>query len=245
MLKRYFKALYQRTMAVAYAKAAEEIAESLQSNDGYCLDCGANSGYWFEHLSAEIGLTANRYYGLEWNHEQVKKARQKQINVQQGDLNKRLPFASDSFQCVFALSVLEHLLNGCQFIKEAQRILKPGGKLIILTPNISTYFTAALILAGRMPSSGPHPDSDVLLKSEETFKVSREALNLDSESDTPIHRHLVVFSFVVLRKYLKLLGFTDVKGYGFGLYPFPNLSQPLVEKLDPYHCHQMVFIATK
>jgi hypothetical protein len=42
-----------------------------------------------------------------------------------------------------------------------------------------------------------------------------------------------------------MLGFEDVRGYGFGLYPFPNFLQPVLEKIDPYHCHQMVFMARK
>jgi len=245
MLKNYFKSLYQRTMAEAYALATQEIVSSLKQNDGKCLDCGANSGYWFEHLSQEIGLTPNRYHGIEWSGPDVEAARQKHINVQQGDLNNPFPFENDTFQCIFALSVLEHLLNGCHFLKESHRTLKPGGKLIILTPNISTYFTAALILAGRMPSSGPHPDSNSLLKSEEIFKVSSHDLKWDTESENPVHRHLVVFSFLTLKKYLNILGYSDVKGYGFGLYPLPNFLQPLAEKIDPYHCHQMVFIAEK
>jgi len=36
-----------------------------------------------------------------------------------------------------------------------------------------------------------------------------------------------------------------VQGYGFGLYPFPGFMQPMLERIDPYHCHQMVFIARK
>lgn len=116
---------------------------------------------------------------------------------------------------------------------------------MILTPNISTYFTAALILAGKMPSSGPHPDSDALLKKEELFKVSHESLQPDTETDTPVHRHLVVFSFKVLKSYLSMLGFEEIRGYGYGLYPFPNFMQKPLEKLDPYHCHQMVFVARK
>jgi hypothetical protein len=123
--------------------------------------------------------------------------------------------------------------------------LKQGGTFVLLTPNISTYFTAILILLGRMPSSGPHPDSDVLVKEEEVFKVSSDQLQWDTESDTPVHRHLVVFSYKVLKKYLKMLGFSHIRGYGFGLYPFPNFIQPVFEKIDPYHCHQMVFIAKK
>lgn len=124
-------------------------------------------------------------------------------------------------------------------------MLQHDGKLVLLTPNISTYFTALLILMGKMPSSGPHPDSDALLKNEELFKVSSDQLQPDTERDTPVHRHLVVFSYRVLRDYLKMIGFVEVRGYGFGLYPFPNFMQPVLERIDPYHCHQMVFVARK
>ncbi len=96
-----------------------------------------------------------------------------------------------------------------------------------------------------MPSSGPHPDSEILLNTEEIFKVSSDRLISDAGSDYPVHRHLVVFSFRVLKKYLTMIGFSRVRGYGFGLYPLPNFLQPVAEKIDPYHCHQMVFIATK
>jgi len=75
-------------------------------------------------------------------------------------LNKNIPYADNKFKCVFALSILEHLLNGCNFLKECRRVLENDSTLVLLTPNIITYFTAALILAGKMPSSGPHPDSE-------------------------------------------------------------------------------------
>jgi len=244
VFKEYFKKLYQRTMNEAYGLAAQEIFLSLKDG-GNCLDCGAHEGNWYEKLSKEINLTKNRYYGVEWNRDSVNKAIQKGFNVKQGDLNKKLPFNDNTFKCVFALSVLEHLQNGCHFLNESHRVLESNCKLILLTPNISTYFTAALILAGKMPSSGPHPDSEALIRDEELYKVSSEALQSDAESDTPVHRHLVVFSFKVLRKYLQMIGFSEVAGYGFGLYPFPNFMQPFLEKIDPYHCHQMVFIAKK
>lgn len=96
-----------------------------------------------------------------------------------------------------------------------------------------------------MPSSGPHPDSDQLLAQEEMFKVSDESLIHDTQTDTPVHRHLVVFSYRVLISYIKMFGVKEVNEYGFGLCPFPNFMQPTVEKLDPYHCHQMVIIAQK
>jgi hypothetical protein len=76
------------------------------------------------------------------------------------------------------------------------------------------------------------------------LKVSYRHLRTDAETDTPIHRHLVVFSYRVLRAYLKMIDFDVVRSHGFGLYPFPAFSQPVPERIDPYHCHQMVFIAT-
>ncbi len=231
-------------MQEAYRTAAENIVASLQGG-GNLLDCGANSGRMYDILGQDVTLLPSQYFGVEWDRESAEEGQRRGLQIACADLNKGIPHESATFSCVFALSVLEHLLNGCKFLKECHRVLQPGGKLVLLTPNISTYFTAALILMGKMPSSGPHPDSDALIQAEEVFKVSSDHLHFDTERDTPVHRHLVVFSYRVLRDYLTMLGFSEVRGYGFGLYPFPNALQPLLERLDPYHCHQMVFVARK
>lgn len=244
LLNGYFKNLYKRTMREAYRTAKEEIVASLRGG-GAVLDCGANKGGMFDVLSQRIPLLPMQYFGIEWDRDCVDEGRKRGLQIVSADLNKEMPYESKMFSCVFGLSVLEHLLNGCRFLRECHRVLQLDGKLVILTPNISTYFTAALILAGKMPSSGPHPDSDALIKKEELFKVSSDHLQPDAERDTPLHRHLVVFSYRVLRDYLNMIGFVDVRGYGFGLYPFPKPIQPLLERIDPYHCHQMVFVARK
>lgn len=244
MFHNYFKSLYQDTMHRAYDSAYSHIAASIDPNSAL-LDCGASNGYVFDLLRKRAELSINQYSGIEWSHDLANKAQSRGLNVITGDLNRNMPFDNNSFTCIYALSVLEHLLNPCRFLKECYRLLKPGGQLIIITPNISTYFTAALIISGRMPSSGPHPDSDQLLKSEEIFKVSSDSLKPDTESDTPVHRHLLVFSYRTLNKYLKMVGFSRIAGEGYGLYPFPKFSQSILRKIDPYHCHQMVFVATK
>lgn len=231
-------------MAEAYSLAFDSIAAAMRGG-GHVLDCGANTGGSLKRLQTLVDIDPSRYRGLEWNADCVREAQSKGLDVIQGDLNRPLTLGSDQFRCVFALSVLEHLLNPCAFIKECHRVLGPKGTLVILTPNISTFFTIALLLVGKMPSSGPHPDSNALLAGEELFKVSSPKLIQDAELETPVHRHLIVFSYRVLRRYLAMTGFSDVNGYAFGLYPFPNFLQPVLEKLDPYHCHQMVFVARK
>lgn len=242
-MQRYFRRLYERTMNEAYACAYRTIVDSLCGN-GPCLDCGANEGQHFARLHEMSGLARAAYAGIEWNASSVALAQGKGLEVTQGDLNTPLPFGNDRFQCVMGLSVLEHLLNGCHWMQECQRVLIPGGRLVILTPNISTWFTIALLAAGRMPSSGPHPDSSQLLKREAPLQVSTIE-DPDIEGDTPVHRHLVVYSYRTLRNYLRMIGFQHVQGHAFGVYPFPNLMQPWLERIDPYHAHQMVFVATK
>ena len=47
---------------------------------------------------------------------------------------ENLAFASDSFDLVLASEVVEHLWNPQNFFNEAYRILKPGGYLVLSTP---------------------------------------------------------------------------------------------------------------
>lgn len=230
-------------MDQAYKLAEDQIALALEKG-GECLDCGASTGHRFDSLHRRAGLSAKAYFGVEWDPNAAADAQRQGLNVIEGDLNQELCFPDNKFRCIFGLSVLEHLLNPCSFLKEIHRCLEPDGTLILLTPNISTYFAMFQLLIGKMPSSGPHPDSEALIRREQDFKVNNLGDTI-VEGERPPHRHLVIFSYRVLASYLKMLGFRDVEGRGFGLYPFPNFSQSILEKIDPYHCHQMVFVAKK
>jgi SAM-dependent methyltransferase len=55
-----------------------------------------------------------------------------------GDLDT-LPFPSGCFDLVISRSVVEHLQNPLQVFREFHRILKPGGKVILSTPNKYDY----------------------------------------------------------------------------------------------------------
>lgn len=233
----YLSNLYLATMQDAYAFARKEIV----ATGGRTLDCGAGDGHELANLEA-VGFNGE-WEGVEWDADTVAKATSRGLKVAQGDLNERIPFDDDTFDCVYGLSVLEHILKPCSYILEAKRVLKPGGKLVLLTPNIATYFTALNILRGRMPSSGPHPDSNALAAMNE-FGMSPYA-DAANEGDTPTHRHLVVFSYSALGNYLRIAGFRSVEGSAFGYYPFPRFMQPAMQKLDPWHCHQMVYTAIK
>lgn len=52
------------------------------------------------------------------------------------DVTKPLPFENNSFDYVVLAEVIEHLRNPYQVMQELSRILRPGGKMILSTPNI-------------------------------------------------------------------------------------------------------------
>lgn len=58
------------------------------------------------------------------------------IPFTQANLAERLPFPDHHFDCVVSVEVIEHLENHFAFVSELVRVTKPGGQLVITTPNV-------------------------------------------------------------------------------------------------------------
>ena len=59
-----------------------------------------------------------------------------QVKVHQVDLDKeKLPFENDAFDVIYHKSLIEHFSSPHHLMAETYRVLKPGGKVIILTPD--------------------------------------------------------------------------------------------------------------
>jgi ubiquinone/menaquinone biosynthesis C-methylase UbiE len=57
-----------------------------------------------------------------------------------------MPFDSDSFDLIFCEYVVEHLEDPTGAFHEMQRVLKPGGRILLLTPNMYSYKVLAAAL---------------------------------------------------------------------------------------------------
>jgi SAM-dependent methyltransferase len=58
----------------------------------------------------------------------------------------QLPFASESFGIVLLVAVLEHTREPWRILAEARRVLKPGGRAIMVVPNDVTMSAGRLAL---------------------------------------------------------------------------------------------------
>jgi len=119
------------------ARAAAPLLSSLFYRDsiaftpgGKGLDIGCGNGRFISTMQA-LGW---QFEGVEFNSVAVAACRRAGLTVFQGDLlDAGLP--EGSFDLVTARHLIEHLPAPQAFMAEVRRILKPGGRLLIQTPN--------------------------------------------------------------------------------------------------------------
>jgi ubiquinone/menaquinone biosynthesis C-methylase UbiE len=92
------------------------------------LDIGCGIGKYVEKLDA-ISAQA---YGVDVDPARVVQGKAGALSVA---VSERLPFASGSFDMVLLNEVIEHVQDESATLREACRVLKPGGHVVIYAPN--------------------------------------------------------------------------------------------------------------
>ncbi|TLS65945.1 class I SAM-dependent methyltransferase [Mariprofundus erugo] len=98
---------------------------------GHHLDIGSGTGNLIRRVSQEFRVESR---ALDYTDEFMELP---DIQVDVVDLNDgRLPYPDHSFDLVTFTEVAEHLENYRAIVREIHRILKPGGVVVITTPNV-------------------------------------------------------------------------------------------------------------
>ncbi len=117
--------VFQRSL-LAYHKAAELIS-------GDVLEIGTGSGYGIEVIAPHAAhfVTVDKHRpdidldGVEFREMTV----------------PPLKFPDASFDFVISFQVIEHIVEDKEFVREIHRILRPGGRFIVSTPNAPMSLT--------------------------------------------------------------------------------------------------------
>jgi 2-polyprenyl-3-methyl-5-hydroxy-6-metoxy-1,4-benzoquinol methylase len=115
----------------------------------------------------------------------------------------KLPFANGTFDVVVLDEVIEHLVDTDSIMDEIHRVLKPGGQLLLSTPNLAAWFNRAALLLGVQPAF-----------SEVSFK------KVYGRPGSGLVGHLRLFTRRALVQFVNDKGFTVRHAVGV---PFPEL----------------------
>lgn len=111
---------------------------------------------------------------------------------QKVNLDASLPWPDQTFNAVISTEGIEHLENHFSFLREVHRILKPGGLLVLTTPNITALRSRVRFLGSGF--------------------FGRDARPLNESARHPLH-HIGLATFPELRYELHVSGFrlTEVR----------------------------------
>jgi SAM-dependent methyltransferase len=128
---------------------------------------------------------------------------------------------------VHANQVIEHLVETDLFVKEIYRILKPGGYVVISTPNLASLHNLISLMLGKQPFAA-HVSNEVIPGNP--FDPRKGTRHLSRELS-----HLRIFTHESLKDLFEYYGFKVETLIGVGFYPFPHPISSFLARPDKTH----------
>ncbi|MFE1247321.1 class I SAM-dependent methyltransferase [Streptomyces sp. NPDC058735] len=173
------------------------------------LDIGCGDGT--AAATAAPLLPGHRLVGVDWSQDALRRARTRIPHAVRGELTGGgLPFASGSADAVLFSEVIEHLVDPDAALDEIRRVLRPGGHLMLSTPNLAAWYNRALLLAGVQPVF-----SEVSLR------------GVHGRPGTEVVGHLRLYTPRALGEFVAASGFGVVRLEGAPFHGVPRPLRPL------------------
>jgi SAM-dependent methyltransferase len=198
-------------------EAQEAQARRLLAPGVTIVDIGAGGGAGSARLAAAV--IASTVIGVDLSQPSLVAAstQRRYVGVRASGLE--LPVRTGGADAVMLNDVIEHVVDPDQLLDEIARIVRPGGHLLLSTPNLAAWFNRAALAVGTQPAF-----SEVSLR-EIHGRPGREVVG-----------HLRLFTLKALRSLLAARGFDVVDVAGAPYHDTPKPARPLdrvVAKVRP------------
>jgi SAM-dependent methyltransferase len=93
----------------------------------------------------------HRFAGIDWSSDALRRARALDLTVLRGGVSPYLPVADGAADVVIMSELIEHLVDPDGAVAEVRRVLRPGGSLLLSTPNLAAWYNRGLLALGVQP----------------------------------------------------------------------------------------------
>jgi 2-polyprenyl-3-methyl-5-hydroxy-6-metoxy-1,4-benzoquinol methylase len=192
-------------------RQARMLAGILRNRPGpaVIVDIGCGDG-----LATSVAARAcpgHRFVGIDWSADAMQQARGRSLDVLQATVDGgSLPLASGCADVVIMSELIEHVIDTDLVLEEARRVLRPGGSLLLSTPNLAAWYNRGLLAFGMQPVF-----SEVSLR------------GVFGRPGSQVAGHLHMFTRRALVGLLAARGFGAIAVTGASYHDVPRLLRPL------------------
>lgn len=174
-------------------KLIKEVIGKKTKNTPKLLSIACSTGVIEEKMKNELGVIV---YGIDGAKKSLEIARRRGLITKLADVSKPFSFESNFFNFVFAGEIMEHIFDTMSFIEEVSRVLKPGGYLVLTTPNLARIGDRLRFLFGKTPRQiAPlHPYLYLHIRPF-TFDLLKNVLNLCNFENITLRTNVITFDF--------------------------------------------------
>lgn len=135
----YYKGILIHADSMLHGQA-EQLLLRYVSRGGSVIDIGAGAGAFSQRMS-DLGYEVT---ALNIDNEKFIPS---EVPFIEADINRGILLTGDKkYDAAFCLEVVEHVENPWSLLREIYQILKPGGLLILSTPNVTSFLSRLIFL---------------------------------------------------------------------------------------------------
>jgi ubiquinone/menaquinone biosynthesis C-methylase UbiE len=158
-----------------------DLIKMIKGNPDSVLEIGCGTGLVLSHCKKVLG--SHKVVGIELNEEaaSIAMGRAEIDAVFVGNIEQiQISMQEESFDCLIASHVLEHLADPWKALQNLSRYVRPGGQILIGLPNARhVNLTAPLLLRGQLQYS----DSGILDRTHLRFFTKSSMVELIKQAD--------------------------------------------------------------